>query len=217
MRRVILFIVACCAMFLWIGESQAQKSAPLVSTDDMFRMPPKQVRTRWYTFENRNAEKGAGGQANFGRKGAPNTPLANGDTLVLADIAESGTVRRIWMTLFHMEPAALRGLRIEMYWDGASKPAVQAPLGDFFCMSMGHMVPFENALFSSPEGRSFNCIVPMPFRKAAKILLINESGSDNGVYYEVDVTLGDRHDDQTLYFHAYWRRENPTTLRQDYS
>jgi hypothetical protein len=55
----------------------------------------------------------------------------------------------------------------------------------------------------------------MPFRKNAKIVLINESNVNNGVYYEVDATLGDKHDKQTLYFHSYWRRENPTTLRQD--
>jgi hypothetical protein len=39
-------------------------------------------------------------------------------------------------------------------------PAVQAPFGDFFCHSLGQMVTFENACFSSPEGRSFNCVVP---------------------------------------------------------
>jgi len=104
---------------------------------------------------------------------------------------------------------------LKIYWDGAAKPAVQAPLGDFFCQSMGKMVAFENAFFSSPQGTSFNCIIPMPFRKNAKIVLINESNVNNGVYYEVDATLGDKHDKQTLYFHSYWRRENPTTLRQD--
>jgi hypothetical protein len=31
----------------------------------------------------------------------------------------------------------------------------------------------------------------------------------------VDATLGDKHDDDLLYVHSYWRRENPTTLRQD--
>lgn len=111
----------------------------------------------------------------------------------------------------------LRGMKIEMYWDGAEKPAVQAPLGDFFCQSLGRMVTFQNAFFSSPQGSSLNCIIPMPFRKSAKIVLINESKVEIPVYYEVDATLGDKHDDQTLYFHAYWRRENPTTVRKDFT
>lgn len=217
MKHAVIFVVLSFVMLVFIDRCRAQQSSSFVSIDNIYRMPSGKSYTRWYTFENRNGEKGAGGQANFGRKGAPATPLANGDTLVLADITESGTIRRIWMTLFRLNPVTLRGMRIEIYWDGASKPAVQAPLGDFFCMSMGHMVSFENALFSSPEGRSFNCIVPMPFRKEAKILLINESGEDNGVYYEVDVTLGDKHDKRMLYFHAHWRRENPTVLRRDYT
>jgi hypothetical protein len=57
----------------------------------------------------------------------------------------------------------------------------------------------------------------MPFKKCAKIVLVNESDVNIGVYYEVDATLGDKHDDQTLYFHSYWRRENPTTLRKDFT
>jgi hypothetical protein len=102
-----------------------------------------------------------------------------------------------------------------MWWDGAATPAVRAPLGDFFCQPLGQMVAFENACFSSPEGRSFNCVVPMPFRKSARIVMTNESGIDNGVYYEVDATTGDSHTDSAMYFHAFWRRENMTTLRQD--
>jgi hypothetical protein len=102
-----------------------------------------------------------------------------------------------------------------MYWDGAETPAVQAPFGDFFGHSHGQMVAFENACFASPEGKSFDCFVPMPFRKSAKIVLTNESDEDNGVYYDIAVTLGDQHDDNMLYFHTFWRRENMTELRRD--
>lgn len=178
-------------------------------------MPAVPLQTRWYTFENQDGSKGGGGKTRFGRKGAPATAIPNGQSLVIADIQGSGTVRRIWMTLWQRTPEALRGMKIEMYWDGATTPAVQAPLGDFFCHGPGHMVAFHNACFSSPEGRSFNCIVPMPFRKGARIVLTNESGKDNGAYYEVDCTRGDEHDEKTLYFHSYWRRENYTELRRD--
>jgi Protein of unknown function (DUF2961) len=179
------------------------------------QMPPGSLQTRWFTAENPKGMKGQGGQARFGRKGAPAVGIPAGKSLVLAEIQGSGTIRRIWGTLWRPTPEALRGLKIEMYWDGAKTPAVQAPLGDFFCESLGHMVPVENACFYSPEGRSFDCLIPMPFRRSAKIVLLNESGTDNGIYYEVDATEGDKHDRKMLYFHSYWRRENPTTLRQD--
>jgi len=186
-----------------------------MSSTLLYQMPAAPLQTRWYTFENPQGVKGGAGKARFGRKGAPATEIPKGQSLVLADVQGSGTIRRIWMTLWNREATALRGLKIEAYWDGAKTPAVQAPLGDFFCHSLGHMTTFENACFSSPEGRSFNCYVPMPFRSAARIVLVNESDQDNGVYYEVDCTLGDRHDANALYFHAYWRRENYTTPRRD--
>lgn len=181
----------------------------------LYQMPKTPVQTRWYTFENTEGAKGQGGKANFGRKGAPAAPIGAGKSRVLADINESGTIRRMWGTLWNRNPKALRGLKIEMYWDGAKTPAVQVPFGDFFCHSLGHMVPFHNACFASPEGRSFNSTVPMPFRKSAKVVLVNESDQDNGIYYEINCTLGDRHDENTLYFHSYWRRENYTQLRRD--
>jgi hypothetical protein len=211
-------LLALAAGLLAATPVRAQ-TAPVAAADtaalSLYEMPANPIETRWYTFENPKGLKGQAGQARFGRKGAPATAIPAGKSLVLADIEGSGTIRRIWATLFKRDPAALRGLKLEMYWDGAKTPAVQAPFGDFFCHSLGHMATFENACFSSPEGRSFNCVVPMPFRKSARIVLVNESPVDNGIYYEVDATQGDPHGANALYFHSYWRRENPTTVRRD--
>jgi len=126
-------------------------------------------------------------------------------------------IRRIWITVGERTPVMLRSLRLEMFWDDAKKPAVSVPLGDFFGAALGQTVAFENALFSSPEARSFNTIVPMPFRRSARLVLTNQSASDlTRVFYDVDYTLGPPSPDM-LYFHAYWRRERPTSLGQDFS
>ena len=104
-----------------------------------------------------------------------------------------------------------------MFWDGATKPAVSAPLGDFFGIELGQMVAFQSALFASPEGKSFNCYIPMPFRTGMKIVVTNESGKDLAFFfYDVDYTLGDKHDASVLYFHAHYRRENPTEMQKDF-
>ncbi len=176
------------------------------------------VKTRWASAENPTAKTGSGGQASGGRKGSPCFFLAAGQSYVLAEEKSgSGTVRRIWMTISQRDALMLRGLRLDFYWDGQAKPAVSAPVGDFFGTGLGRMTPFQSALFSSPEGRSFNCAVPMPFRNGMKIVLTNESGQDlRSVFYEVNYTVGDEHDDDTLYFHACYRRENPTRLQEDY-
>lgn len=179
---------------------------------------PECIQTRWATRENEKGERSGSCRSNDGRKRSPLITLYKGDIHTLAEVSEtSGTVRRIWVTSEPRSPKILRGLRIDMYWDGAQTPAVSAPLGDFFCQGLGRMVPFDNALFSSPEGRSLNCIVPMPFLTGMKIVVTNETDEDVAMFfYEVDYTIGDPHKPGTLYFHTHWRRENPTTLRRDF-
>ena len=59
------------------------------------------------------------------------------------------------------KPRMLRSLRIDMCWEGETRPAVSAPFGDFFGIALGRKSAFESALFADPEGRSFNCFVPM--------------------------------------------------------
>jgi len=184
---------------------------------DLFWMP-EGVQTRWASPENWDGAKGAAGQALNGRKGSPAVPLKAGEAKVLAHAEESsGTVRRIWMTINDRSPLMLRGLRLDMYWDGADRPAVSAPLGDFFGQGLGCTFTFQSALFSNPEGRSFNCCVPMPFRTGMKIVVTNETDTDlRWLFFDINYTLGDAHDDRCLYLHAHWRRECPTTLKRDY-
>lgn len=125
-----------------------------VIAQSLYEMPLAGVETRWASPENPSGAKGQGGQVNGGRKGAPTIAIKAGEAAVLAEVkGTSGTVRRIWMTFADRSPQMLRSLRIEMYWDGAEKPAVSAPLGDFFGIGLGQSTTFQAALFSSPEGR----------------------------------------------------------------
>ena len=202
--------VVIAALLLFVGARAAWAQA-------LYELP-EGVETRWASPENPRGEKGRGAQAAGGRKGSPTIAIRAGASAVLAEAQNSsGMVRRVWMTIPERSPQMLRGLRLDIYWDGAARPAVSAPLGDFFGVGLGQVAQFESALFSNPEGRSFNCVVPMPFKTGMKIVMTNESGRDlPELFYDVDYTLGDRHPAGTLYFHAHWRRENPTTLQRDY-
>jgi len=176
---------------------------------------PKGVATRWYSFENPDGRRGAGGLTQAGRKGAASKAVRPGERVVLADVAGPGVVRRIWLTV-PGRVETLRGWVVRMYWDGQEWPSVEAPLQDFFGLPFARQAPFESALFSNPEGRSFNCVVPMPFRKRALLTITNESPSAAMLFYDVDVTVGDALPEETGYFHARYRRENPTTPKQDF-
>ena len=192
-------------------------AAPYFTDAQTLYEMPEGVETRWSSGENPTGEKGKGGQAKGGRKGSATLPIKAGESLILAQASGSGMVRRIWMTFPDRSPQMLRSLKIEMYWDGAAKPAVSAPVGDFFGIGLGQKVPFESAFFSDPEGRSFNCVIPMPFRTGMRIVIRNESKTDvNELFYDVNYTVGDRHPANMLYLHAHYRRENPTVMQKDY-
>src|SRR5690349_8049244 len=139
--RLILFLIPCWTLVLAIpfrpDTASGQDVATGVALDSLSRLP-EGVETRWFSPENVKGEKGAGGEKNGGRKGASWLTLRAGKSKVLAEVSgQSGTLRRFWVTISERTPVMLRGLKIEMFWDGADKPAVSAPLGDFFCHGLG--------------------------------------------------------------------------------
>jgi hypothetical protein len=104
-----------------------------------------------------------------------------------------------------------------MYWDGAEKPAVDVPFGDFFGFGLSRVVKFESALFANPEGRSFNCMIPMPFRKGARVVITNESARDvPEIFYDIDFVRLEKPDENALYFHTYWIRQKTSEPGSDF-
>ena len=178
---------------------------------------PQDAQTRWISFENQTGEKGRGGMENMGAKGHAMDHIKAGDSKVLFDVKGSGIIHRMWITIDDKSPEMLRSLKIEMFWDGAEKPAVVAPLGDFFGVGLGRMTSFENELFSSPEGKSFNSYIPMPFKTAARIVITNESPKDLlMIFYDINYSVTKALDPNSLYFHCYWNREIKTELGRDF-
>lgn len=178
---------------------------------------PKDADTRWISFENPTGEKGKGGMENKGAKGNASQWIKAGTSRVLADFHGAGVINRIWMTIIDRNPRALRSIVLQMYWDGAKKPAVSVPLGDFFGIGLGRMTAFQSALFSDPEGRSFICTVPMPFRKSAKIVFINESQQDQLLFYDVNLSVQKTPSRDIAYFHAYWSNNDGAKLGEDFA
>lgn len=197
-------------------QHNSSHSDPYAAIRTLYRKPAG-VQTRWASFENPTAGKNLGGKRNRGAKGYAFDGIVPGDTKTLLDTRGSGIVTRIWMTLAPHTPEMLRSLTIRMYWDDAATPAVVAPLGDFFGAPMSKMVAFDSACLANPEGRSFNCYIPMPFRKAARITITNESAAPvTHLFYDVDFLVNVEHPDDTLYFHSTWRRDTLNALGEDF-
>jgi hypothetical protein len=153
---------------------------------------------------------------NHGAKGHPSDEIKPGEVRTLLSTKGAGIINRIWITIDDRSPEMLRSLKLDMFWDDAARPAVSVPFGDFFGIGLGKTASFRNALFVNPEGRSFICYIPMPFKTAARIQITNESNRRLAhIFYDVDFQLTPWKKDN-LYFHAYWHRDTATTLARDF-
>lgn len=190
--------------------------AQVYQTNELYEFN-NNISPRWSSPENMNGVKGAGGKENNKAKGHPYDTIGAGKTYSLLDIQGQGIINRIWIAINDRSPEMLRSLKLEVFWDNESRPAVSVPFGDFFGMGLSKTGTYENALFTTGEGRSFVCYIPMPFRKAAKIIITNESQKKlNNIFFDVDYNLVENWNNNVLYFHAWWHRDTATTPPHDF-
>ena len=145
-------------------------------------------------------------------------PIAPGETKILADLKGPGVISHIWFTIASPDVHYLRKLLLRVYWDGEAEPSVLSPVGDFFGLGHSQSFTYNSAPFTCScnsgdklgEGIAMNCWLPMPFKKSARIEIVNEQSEPvNAFYFYIDWEKHDSLPDDTLYLHAMWRRENP--------
>src|SRR5690625_4590449 len=182
------------------------------------------TRSRSITAENPHGQKGMGGKyasnLGVGRKGRAYLPLASGDTLTLADIQGPGVIRHIWITVPDVTdagPFVLRNLVLRIHWDHRALPAVEVPLGDFFCNGFGTRAQVTSEpIVVAPTG-GMNSFLQMPFRERARITLTSEHPGDiEAVFFQIDYSLDDELSESTGYLHAQWRRTQNAPFGDDH-
>lgn len=173
--------------------------------------------SRAITFENPTGARGAGGSTHGGRKGAPSRRVARGERVVLADITGPGTVNHIWLTVPPAPPERMRALVLEVFYDDADEPSISVPVLDFFGLAHGRPVACHSALTAVQEGKGFNSYVPIPFSEKVRVELLNASTRGTILYYQIDYTLQPELPTGTGFLHVAFRRENPTTMRHDFT
>jgi hypothetical protein len=145
-----------------------------------------------------------------------------GETVLVANLDGPGSITHLWCTVAPGDSPDLDGrelrqmlrrLVLRITWDRCEHPAVLVPLGDFFGVGFGRTVTFASLpLQMSPRGgRSFNSFFHMPFRERARVEVVSEmAAADVRLYFYVDWEAFDEIEPELGYFHAQWRRENPT-------
>jgi hypothetical protein len=112
------------------------------------------------------------------------------------------------------ETEALRGLVLMGTFDGADRPQIWCPLGDFFASSPGvnlyESLPFMVTRNDPMQESKFQCWWPMPFQKSAVFEIHNLSKKELNVGLDVTTTPY-RWTDRSMHFHAKWRTEKLKT------
>ena len=185
----------------------------------------KDIRTFSISPENFSGEKGKGGMAIEGTGAMAARELGqgwkvnpyikiDGNTKVnLADIKGQGAIKHIWIT--DSSPAG-RLLILRIYFDGHDNPAVEAPLSDFFAAAnYKEYRQLSSLAICVNPARGLNCYFEMPYRTGFRVELENLSEDTYNVYYQIDCEEKEVGED-SLYFHAQFRRINPLPYKENY-
>lgn len=184
----------------------------------------RSIRTRSISAENFTGEKGKGGMATEGTgagpskrlgqgwKVSPSINIAPGEVVTLAHIKEAGAIRHMWMT---DTDRFGRGLVLRIYWDGAERPAVECPMGDFFASAEHNEYrQLTSAVVCVNPKKTFNCYWDMPFRTECRITVENIIEETVMLFYQIDYQVYDTPREDAGYFHAYFRRINPLPYKE---
>ena len=155
----------------------------------------RNVANSWYAAQ----DLGKGWKVN------PFIEVLSGETITIAEMEGPGAIQHIWMT----PTGNWRFSILRFYWDDETTPSVEVPVGDFFGMAFNEYAPLNSLAVTVNPGSAFNCYWKMPFRKKAKITIENLDKSAMRLYYQVDYTLTEIGEEEA-YFHAQFRRSNPT-------
>ena len=133
-----------------------------------------------------------------------------GETVVIANLDGPAVIDRIWIAIEGAD-TYWRDVVLQITWDDASAPSVEAPIGDFFAVGPGARQNHQSAPIAvQSAGRSFISLWKMPFASGARIALVNEGASaTRQLRWEVEYRKLPALPPGSLVFHAQYTQANP--------
>jgi hypothetical protein len=159
------------------------------------------------------------------RSNYDNFRVPPGQTHVCMDVKGPGMITHMWFTFLGPEPqdwaqqgsATHQDMLLRIYWDDNPRPGVEAPLGDFFANCFGKRSEVISMPVIVEDADSYNCFWRMPFRKSARVEIVNQSDKPiNLLYYNIDWIKLKSLPRDTPYFYAQYRQEYPVQSGKDY-
>ena len=217
MKKSHIFLLAI-AITTFCGNAQVTGFNGIESDmGNLFRL--SDAKSRSISPENFTGQPGKGGMAELGNgtgsnaardlgqgwKVSPSVRIEAGQTFTMAEISGSGAIKHIWMT----PTGNWRYSILRIYWDDEKEASVEVPVGDFFGMGWGEYAPLNSLPVTVNPGSAFNSYWPMPFHKKCRITMENIGEKEMYLYYQVDY-IETAIPEDAAYFHAQFRRSNPT-------
>jgi hypothetical protein len=216
MKRFFLLVILCSSLTCF-SQTKDNFQGLNLGLGNLFQL--SDAKSRSISPENYNGEPGKGGMATLengtsrlaardlgqGWKVNPSVTIEPGQTFTIAEINGPGAIQHIWMT----PTGNWRFSILRFYWDDEKEPSIEVPVGDFFGMGWNEYSPLNSLAVTVNPGSAFNCYWVMPFRKKCRITMENINTERMVLYYQVDFTLT-AIPANAGYFHAQFRRNNPT-------
>ena len=131
--------------------------------------------------------------------------LGAGKTITVAYIKGPARINALHLTQMVPREETARSVVLEIYSDDSNSAAVSVPLGDFFADGTGQAADFSNP-FVEKAPDSYNCYLPMPFKRSARVTLRNDSNRNLTNYTFVEWQTVPEWREEFGYFHAAWWR-----------
>ncbi|HSW43955.1 MAG TPA: glycoside hydrolase family 172 protein [Phycisphaerae bacterium] len=142
--------------------------------------------------------------ADGGRTIADTVDLKPGVPVTIGRLEGPGTIRQFLAKVIGPERWVHRKVVLQMYWDGQSRPAVEAPIGDFFGDAWAD-TPYRSLPMGITDEMSY-CFFRMPFSAGAKIVATNQGRQSARLRFNISWQEG-RPPAGAGRFHAGWRRD----------
>jgi len=166
---------------------------------------PNYCRAQSYRSLKQSSFDQTGGNADY-------WPIAPGAEKEIFNQRGPGMISHIWFTISAQSALHLKELVLRAWWDGSSKPSIEAPIGDFFGLNLGDYVLYENEYLACSPGKSLNCYFAMPYHESARMTVTNEGSRNVSAFYSnIDFMSLDQLPPDALYFHAQYRQVVPHT------
>jgi len=140
-----------------------------------------------------------------GTKNVQTLTVPVGTKAELMQIEGSKAIRELSIKVHTNNPdVILRQTVLRIYFDGASKPQVESPVGDFFGAAPG-VNPYISLPFTVKDDSTMICRFVMPFKEKAILQIENQSKLP--VTLTASAVSGDYawNDNTSYYFRARWR------------